>query len=261
MFSNEFKDKVKNKLDKLRNRTLPEKLMTLISKIYLKKNKFKTITMYYRFGSNDKSVIDDIITNDEYLNYNLGIKKNSIIFDIGCHIGSFSLQAGKIACEGKVFAFEPVKENYELAKKNIEVNNLKNIMLTNMGVLSETKKVKFYVSNENTGCHGIIKRSQKESKVIKIDCIGFDEFISQNNIKKIDVLKLDCEGAEYDILLNSNLKIVERIILEYHEFPNITEDLDLLESKLRTKGFVLEKEVRYSKKNPVGVGVASFKKL
>jgi FkbM family methyltransferase len=231
----------------------------MFAKIYLNKADFEGISMYYRIGSNDKSVINDVITNKEYLNYDLQLTENSTVVDIGAHIGSFAIQASKIATAGRVYAFEPFSENYLMAKKNIALNKCANIVLHNQGVLDQTRKIKFFVSNSNTGCHGIHERDEKASKIIEIDCIGFNSFIELEGLENIDLLKLDCEGSEYEILMKSDLRLIHKIILEYHEFPNIPFNLELLKNHLKSQGFELIKDVRYSS-FPIGVGVAFFKR-
>lgn len=259
IFSNEFKDKVKNKFKTLRNITLPEKLINLISKIYLKKFNFKGHLMYYRFGSNDKSVIDDVITNNEYLDYNLNLKEDSTILDIGGHIGSFTVQVAKIAKNGMVYTFEPFINNFKLIEKNINANNLNNVELYNAGILDEDKTVDFFISNKNTGMHSTIPLEKFKSKVIKINCLSLDKFIRDKKFEKIDLIKLDCEGAEYSILYNSDLSIVNQIILEFHEFPESNDNINTLTKKLKEKRFNLIKKVRYPS-NDIGFGVAYYSK-
>lgn len=258
-FSIEFKDRIKNKIKRLKQKTLPEKLVSFISKIYLKKSDFKGHSMYYRLGSNDKSVIDDVITNNEYLDYNLNINENSTILDIGGHIGSFTIQAAKIAKNGIIYTFEPFINNFNLIKKNIEVNNLKNVELYNVGILDEDKTVDFFISNANTGMHSTIPSKNSNSKILKINCLSLDKFIKDNKLKSIDLIKLDCEGAEYSILYNSDLSIVNQIILEFHEFPDSNDNIDTLTKKLNEKRFKLVKKVRYPS-DDVGFGVAYYSK-
>jgi len=54
------------------------------------------------------------------------LKKNMKIFDIGANIGFYVLMESKlIGDNGKIVAVEPVPENLELLKKNLELNNNK----------------------------------------------------------------------------------------------------------------------------------------
>ena len=52
-----------------------------------------------------------------------------VVVDIGSNIGYYTLIAAKIlGSSGKVYAFEPEPNNYELLLKNIEVNGYTNIV-------------------------------------------------------------------------------------------------------------------------------------
>ena len=51
------------------------------------------------------------------------IKDRWVCYDIGTHIGYFSLLMARLG-EGKVFAFEPEPENFRLLKKHAEMNGL-----------------------------------------------------------------------------------------------------------------------------------------
>ena len=44
-----------------------------------------------------------------------------VIIDIGAHIGLFSLHCSQICKEGKIYAFEPMVENYDILKSNIQL--------------------------------------------------------------------------------------------------------------------------------------------
>jgi hypothetical protein len=53
-----------------------------------------------------------------------------------------------------------------------------------------------------------------------VDAISLESALAKLNITQLDLLKMDCEGAEYEILLNTSpeiLRLVKRIIMEYHD--------------------------------------------
>ena len=140
------------------------------------------------------------------------IQKGDIVLDIGANIGYFTLIfANIVGPTGKVFAFEPDPNNFALLKRNIEVNNYKNVILVNKAVSNHNGKIKLYLSETNHGDHMISNFDGTRSS-IDIDCIKLDDFFKDYQ-RKIDFIKMDIQGAEFIALqgmsniLNSNQKL------------------------------------------------------
>ena len=50
----------------------------------------------------------------DYSSKDFSIKNDDIVIDVGAHIGLFALFASQYCKSGKIYCFEPVKENYDL---------------------------------------------------------------------------------------------------------------------------------------------------
>lgn len=125
------------------------------------------------------------------------ISDGSVIFDIGANIGWYSLNIRNKIKNSFIYAFEPIRSNYDLIKKNIRLNNLNNIKVYNLGLSNKNDKIIFYYNPSKTG-NTSIKNLSDSRNVIKIACNvkKMDDFVKKNNIKKIDFIKCDVEGAE-----------------------------------------------------------------
>ena len=66
--------------------------------------------------------------------------KNPTILDVGACIGMYSICYSKIYKNSTIYSYEPVKKNYKELKKNILLNNLKNIYINNIGLSDKKKK-------------------------------------------------------------------------------------------------------------------------
>jgi len=125
------------------------------------------------------------------------VKKDNIVIDIGASIGYYTLLfAQLVGKNGKVFAFEPEQKNFELLKKNVEVNGYNNIILINKAVSNNTGKKKFLVTDN--GQHRIVKNGSTNTN-IEVEIISLDDFFKDFD-QKIDFIKIDAEGSEYFIL-------------------------------------------------------------
>ena len=155
------------------------------------------------------------------------IKKGDIVVDVGASIGYFTLIfAREVGEEGKVFAFEPRPERFELLKKNVEINGYHNVILEQMAVMNHSGEADFYYSKSGkTGFKlAVPKQLRKEiaekstAKTIRLE----DYFKERNLINKIKFIKSDVDGPEYSvlksagsILKNKSLKIFFEWDYEY----------------------------------------------
>ncbi len=151
------------------------------------------------------------------------IKPGQIVFDIGANMGSFSVYA---AHKGAVvYAFEPVKENYQKLIDNIALNKLEGkIFAFNYGIYSHTGELALNISTENKGGHSSLstKGTSTESMPVK----SLQDVLQELHIARVDLMKMDIEGAEYSIFANiepDTIAKIEAIVGEYHLFPDYTK--------------------------------------
>jgi FkbM family methyltransferase len=200
--------------------------------VYTLRNGVKIET---RSGTVDKEIIDEIWIDRSYTPKDFEIHENDTIVDIGAHIGVFSIFASQSAKRGIVYAIEPIKENFEMLKDNIEINRIQNIIPIENAVSDKTGSKQIFLGD--TGMHSFY--FDRGNKRTDVRTISFKDFIEQNEISRIDLLKMDCEGAEYEILFGCPediLEVIRRITLEYHNIDNVHNVLFIKEF-LEKKGF------------------------
>ena len=155
------------------------------------------------------------------------------VFDVGGNIGDTALFMAK---EGAtVYSFEPVPEIYQLAKKNIEINpDLKDkIHMFNYAIDDKDGEIELFM--ESMEKNPSISSFTKVGKKITVTSYSIESALKKFNIKP-DILKMDCEGSEYNIVLNSDLSMFNRIILEYHE-KFVGTPYNVLVERLEDMGF------------------------
>lgn len=109
------------------------------------------------------------------------------------HAGTFfgdMLPTFARACPGTVFAFEPVMENYILAKLCLQANDLENVVLFNAGLSEDVS-----VARINTGQDGGTHRGggSKISDRGQLTGLMAIDHLQQTNIS---IIQLDVEGHE-----------------------------------------------------------------
>lgn len=141
------------------------------------------------------------------------IKPGNVIFELGANIGYYSLlESGLVGELGKIYAVEPEINNFNLLKRNIELNKIKNIEIFNLAISDKSGEFPFYIS-ENSNLHSMVKPRQGNYRTIIIKALTVDYFLRDKG--KIDFLRMDIEGYEYQALIgmkktlesNQNLKL------------------------------------------------------
>ena len=158
--------------------------------------------------------------------YDYFLKKSEekyIILDIGANIGTFSVYIGKKYPFSRLFCYEPDEKNFEKLAENLQINSITNANFYRKAVGKKNEFIKLF--SDEFGKFGTVGSSTvtKGPKEIKVECITLENIFDENCIMNCDLLKLDCEGAEYDILMNTKKEIFEKIkliSLEYHNIIN-----------------------------------------
>ena len=144
------------------------------------------------------------------------LKPGDVFFDIGTHIGYFTLLSSAIVGKnGQVHSFEPTPSTFAILQSNVEDKS--NVILNNCAVFSKntilcfndygTEYSAFNSFEENRGL--AISNPQE----FEVQAISLDEYIYSTKIVP-DFIKIDAEGAEYEILTGGGrmIKDIQPII-------------------------------------------------
>ena len=152
-----------------------------------------------RFESSDLAIIKKLL------------KPGDCVIDAGAHEGYISLFiAGIVGNQGKIFSIEPNEENLDYLRKNIVLNQFKNIEVIKKAVSDKAGTATFYYSPNEGAWGSIINFSNfAAEKAIEVELNTLDNIsISYKAIDKISLCKLDIEGNELKAILGA-----EKIIL------------------------------------------------
>lgn len=177
-------------------------------------NKDKTVSFSFAgkkvlfFYGHQSPMSAGIFGNKEYSSVPV---EGKIVVDIGAALGDtaiyFCLKGAK-----KVYAYELNERHFNIARKNIELNDLnQKVNLEYCGVAS--KKI---TSTEKI--LGALMPIEDVPCVEDADFKTLDQIVMENNINDA-VLKVDVDGFEYEIIGSTSketLRRFEYIFMEYH---------------------------------------------
>jgi len=165
-------------------------------------------------------LLEEVWLNEDY--YFKTNKKEPVIFDCGANIGVSVLYFKALYPESTIIAFEPNPNLFALLKKNVQVNQLKDVYIHQVALNAKDEEISFFI-NENLGSFLSSKFQHRGgNNEIKVKAEQLSGFM--NNFANIDLLKMDIEGAEYEVIQELNEKkllgTVHKYIVEYHYFKD-----------------------------------------
>lgn len=179
--------------------------------------------------TSDTWVFRDVWLKMDYTPKEFQLKAKDLVLDIGAHIGMFSVFASKFATEGKIYAFEPMPENFQMLQDNIELNKITSIIPINKAVSDKKDEKELYLSQKYNSEHSFVLYENKTKK-LNVKTTSLKDIMIDYSIPKIDFLKMDCEGAEYEILFNTPYDIlqkIDKISMECHRVDDNRNDFSL----------------------------------
>lgn len=169
------------------------------------------------------NIVHSFILNEYYLEGFLPENRGAIL-DCGAAMGDTAIVFANQYPDSKIYSFECLDEMSTLLKKNLELNNINNVIV-----------VKTFLNSKS----GTITIDNIEQNAVSID-----DYVKENNINDVSLIKFDIEGAEMNALKGAINTIKKQKPLLYipiyhlesdiYEIPKFINDLGL-ETKFRLK--------------------------
>lgn len=182
-------------------------------RLKVKKDKNKIISFYgikSKFYVNNFETLREIETateggyrDEKYMLIPIlkTLDRGDIAYDIGANIGIYTIfMATKVDSCGLIIAIEPEINNFEKLKKNININNLNNVMPIKIALGDKIEEGDLYIDRKiGIGSISLIKSdSNVFCQFIKI--IPGDLLLKRKCIYTPKAVKIDVEGYEYEVL-------------------------------------------------------------
>ena len=190
---------------------------------------------------------------DIYLPYAASIRPGMTVFDIGAHVGLFSLAAAvRVGDSGRVVAFEPSPETLKVLRKHVALNGWNDRVTIMPAVVSDQSGTMTFYTYHDSMAASLSRANvaelnvQRPKKVtaITVPAVTVDEYCRDTGYNP-DVLKIDVEGAEFRVLKGAEQTLrAHRPVIwcEIHplQMHNLGDDVESLTRYLADLGYVIE---------------------
>jgi FkbM family methyltransferase len=183
------------------------------------------------------AIIDEL-RGDCYRIKDIPFAPGDVVFDVGAHVGTFSLLLAKKYPFLQIVAFEPFPDNYRHFLENIRLNGVSNIVVYNKAVSGDGRRLSMKLPKDNTGGASIEPVRPGESDVVQaeVESVTLEEMLRRHvpDPGRCKLLKMDCEGAEFEVLPSTpSLNRVDYLSAEFH-----------MSDRLKTQGHSIDELVQ-----------------
>ena len=119
---------------------------------------------------------------------------DAIVADVGANIGVVSALLSGLCPKGRIYAFEPVAENYAHLAANVAANALENVTVQQVALFDIDGEIEVeydggYPGGSHVGEGGTA-----------VPALRFDTWAHHQSLDRLDLVKVDVEGAELAVL-------------------------------------------------------------
>ncbi len=214
------------------------RIVTLLNNLFIEKWGNKLIIPYFNdtwININLNDYVDRIIFQTGFYEHEVFEQllsfatKDEVLWDIGAHIGSFSLKAINNPLVTEIHCFEPNPETFELLKLNKALNNNSfKLHLHNNGLGNKNEEVPFQVDQHGNSGRSKFVDGESETSSLNLPILTIDELVFSRGLEPPTLIKIDVEGFEKFILMGAERCFKEHppksIIFESKQHNNNPSD-------------------------------------
>jgi FkbM family methyltransferase len=203
---------------------------------------FGKYTVAYRSQTADIDVLEDSFVHDNMFSMipEFAPQADDTIIDVGSHIGTFALLAASKVPQGRVFAIEACQETFNYLRVNVALNRADNITPVHLALADGPGMVTLHYDEGNWG-HSIMKELSAKSEQVPKDSLA--NLCARHGVTDIALIKFNCEGAEFPILLNAPIELLQKVrlmLVLYHLDLVQGYTRDVLLNRLHAAGFATD---------------------
>ena len=140
------------------------------------------------------------------------IRPGMHIIDVGANIGEVCLRmAHRTGPEGRVLAFEPFPETWDMLQANLKSNPAQQVTAERLALGDVCSTVGMESPDPtNAGRNRIVAGATDSGDGPRVSVAPLDEYLQDNPLDRLDLIKIDVEGFEARVLKGARHTIVNQ---------------------------------------------------
>ncbi len=149
---------------------------------------------------NELSLYRSLDNEGEFLREFLSrIDHQTVFYDIGAHVGLWSLAAAKNKIVPKfIYCWEPEPHNFKRLRENIRINNISNIDIFPIALGFDNALAKMLTNAREPG--SLTPTLVEGRGATLVNVVKGDDWVFENKLHLPSVIKIDVEGYEFFVL-------------------------------------------------------------
>lgn len=129
------------------------------------------------------------------------VSAGDTVYDVGANVGYVSLSLAKrVGPRGRVIAFEPMPQNIEAFRRNIELNGIDNVRLLEYAASDRAGEAVIRMAENPLTASLVWHRNNLAATELSIHTVSVDELVESGDFARPKFVKIDVEGAEGFVL-------------------------------------------------------------
>lgn len=167
----------------------------------------------------------ETVEAESYAAFRDGVAEGDVVFDIGAHIGTYSLVAAmRAGATGRIVAYEPLDQTRAYLRTHLEWNGVSDrTVVRDVCCSAAVGMAEFFYGPGAEGMNGLLPVSGFASK--KVSVVTVDSEVRNLGLTPT-VMKIDVEGAELDVLKGAEETLRSarpRLFISIHPEPLNTQ--------------------------------------
>lgn len=161
--------------------------------------------------------------------------RHVVSVDVGANIGNHTLLFSRIS--EKVYSFEPIPELFDILKKNIIQNDIKNVECINVGLSNENVDSAICVETSGNVGKSSLEYTFDGGVRKNVSLVKGDGIFATLGIARIDFLKIDVEGHEAKVIEGMKESLLKFRPIVHMEWDHHKDDYAQWEKDIFRKYF------------------------